>query len=103
MLSTNVASILRPGAYTRGYEIFQILSKPHIQLLLSFIESNPGCSSKQILKDAGLGKSATRISQMISEVHELDVIIINPVGKTNNIKMDLEKVQEINNTVARLL
>lgn len=96
-------SILRTGAYTKGWEIYNILSKPAIQMLLLFIEQNPDCSPKQILELANLGTSRSRISQMLKELHEIDVIIINPRSNTSKIKLATERIQDINNSIARLL
>src|SRR5205085_12602124 len=95
-------SLLRTGAYLRGWEIFNILSKPQVQIVLDYIERNPGCSSWDIFEHSGLPTVRNRISQIVKELKSIGVIKVttyHPVNKqgrtytTNQIKMDADRVK----------
>lgn len=98
-----IETVLRAGAYGTGHKIFNILSKPNVIVLLEFIEQNPNCCSKDIF-DAGINKSRANISHMLKELNELQIVIVNPCpGVRNKIKLNHPRIEDINNSIARLL
>lgn len=100
-------SILRPGAYTKVWEVLNVLTKPHVLILLTHIEANPNCSTSKLHLCAGLpNTNRSRISQVLKEMKDVGIITIDEDpsnARMHRLNLNAERVNHINNSVARML
>lgn len=102
-METITQSVILDNGYYTGFRIFDILTRPLHVMVLQYIEQNPGCNTFKIYTDVASHLTRCRTPQVVKELADIGLITIKIVGKARLAYLNTERLQQINDSITRLL